>query len=403
MQAPGGGRGGFATSPVVDGDVAAARRVQSHGDAAVGDDSAADRLDRNRSDLERQHRLHARRRTTRRCARASRARCASTTRSARTLVDVYRHGRPQREPARSRADHGDRRVAVPHRRRSARPSARAPRRGRRSTCIASSGTRRSAAAGCARCTAWTSRSRSTTSTTARPIVGNGADRQALADRMSRAWVAFARSGDPNHAGTAALGAVHRDRARDDDAEHRVPPRARPLSRRTRRARGRDGHALGASTRRQRAVGGRPATPTHAESHTPADALCHRTVRHYLPCRPTCPSCPPASELSGPHCRLKVRASRKLSPRPPHRPPRPDQGEIVLRPRRHRARARHLRRDDDVQRRQRRDAARLLVPDRRPAGQRQLHRSRRAPTSSASTARSRRWTTTSCCRSSSRSR
>jgi len=33
-----------------------------------------------------------------------------------------------------------------------------------------------------------------------PIVGAGADRQALADRMSRAWVAFARSGDPNHAG-----------------------------------------------------------------------------------------------------------------------------------------------------------------------------------------------------------
>ena len=32
------------------------------------------------------------------------------------------------------------------------------------------------------------------------IVGNGADRQALADRMSRAWVAFARSGDPGHAG-----------------------------------------------------------------------------------------------------------------------------------------------------------------------------------------------------------
>jgi para-nitrobenzyl esterase len=32
------------------------------------------------------------------------------------------------------------------------------------------------------------------------IVGNGADRQPLADRMSRAWVAFARGGDPSHAG-----------------------------------------------------------------------------------------------------------------------------------------------------------------------------------------------------------
>jgi para-nitrobenzyl esterase len=32
------------------------------------------------------------------------------------------------------------------------------------------------------------------------IVGDGGDRQALADRMSRAWVNFARGGDPNHAG-----------------------------------------------------------------------------------------------------------------------------------------------------------------------------------------------------------
>lgn len=31
-------------------------------------------------------------------------------------------------------------------------------------------------------------------------VGTGPERQALADRMSRAWVAFARSGDPNHPG-----------------------------------------------------------------------------------------------------------------------------------------------------------------------------------------------------------
>ncbi len=32
------------------------------------------------------------------------------------------------------------------------------------------------------------------------IVGSGTDRQPLADRMSQAWVAFARTGDPNHAG-----------------------------------------------------------------------------------------------------------------------------------------------------------------------------------------------------------
>ena len=34
----------------------------------------------------------------------------------------------------------------------------------------------------------------------RAITGNGADRQPLADRMSAAWVAFARSGNPNHRG-----------------------------------------------------------------------------------------------------------------------------------------------------------------------------------------------------------
>ena len=62
-----------------------------------------------------------------------------------------------------------------------------------------------------------------------PIVGTGADRQALADRMSRAWVAFARSGDPNHAGLPRWEPFTADRACDDDAEHRVPSRPRPLS------------------------------------------------------------------------------------------------------------------------------------------------------------------------------
>jgi para-nitrobenzyl esterase len=35
------------------------------------------------------------------------------------------------------------------------------------------------------------------------VVGNGPDRHALADRMSSAWVAFARSGNPNHKGLPA--------------------------------------------------------------------------------------------------------------------------------------------------------------------------------------------------------
>ena len=63
--------------------------------------------------------------------------------------------------------------------------------------------------------------------------------------------------------------------------------------------------------------------------------------------------------------------RNLPARPQDRAPRPGEGKIVLRPRRVRPGAGHLRRDDDVQRRQRGDAARLLVPERRPAGQRDL--------------------------------
>ena len=35
---------------------------------------------------------------------------------------------------------------------------------------------------------------------AAPLVGTGADLQPLADKLSSAWVAFARTGNPNHAG-----------------------------------------------------------------------------------------------------------------------------------------------------------------------------------------------------------
>jgi len=35
------------------------------------------------------------------------------------------------------------------------------------------------------------------------MTGDGADRQTLADRMSRAWVAFARNGNPSHTGLPA--------------------------------------------------------------------------------------------------------------------------------------------------------------------------------------------------------
>ena len=37
------------------------------------------------------------------------------------------------------------------------------------------------------------------------MTGKGADRHALADRMAKAWVAFARTGDPNHAGLPRWG------------------------------------------------------------------------------------------------------------------------------------------------------------------------------------------------------
>ena len=56
-----------------------------------------------------------------------------------------------------------------------------------------------------------------------PITGARADRQALADLMSEAWLAFARSGDPNHAALPAwrpYTAEHRDTLIFD-----VPPRA----------------------------------------------------------------------------------------------------------------------------------------------------------------------------------
>jgi para-nitrobenzyl esterase len=35
------------------------------------------------------------------------------------------------------------------------------------------------------------------------MIGNGADRYALAEKISRAWVAFARTGNPNHKGLPA--------------------------------------------------------------------------------------------------------------------------------------------------------------------------------------------------------
>ena len=41
---------------------------------------------------------------------------------------------------------------------------------------------------------------------ARTEIGNGPERQPLADRMARAWVAFARTGNPSHLGLPAWSA-----------------------------------------------------------------------------------------------------------------------------------------------------------------------------------------------------
>jgi para-nitrobenzyl esterase len=56
-----------------------------------------------------------------------------------------------------------------------------------------------------------------------PITGARPDRQALADLMSEAWLAFARNGDPNHAGLPAWKAYTAERR--DTLIFDVPPRA----------------------------------------------------------------------------------------------------------------------------------------------------------------------------------
>ena len=105
MQPPGGSRGGFATSPVVDGDVAASRcRSDPGGDAVrrrvpllIGSTETEVTWSVNTdytppADAAALRRSHP--------ARALRVDAAH----ARTLVDdLSRHGRPRRQPARSRA------------------------------------------------------------------------------------------------------------------------------------------------------------------------------------------------------------------------------------------------------------------------------------------------------------
>jgi len=198
MQAPGGGRGGFATSPVVDGaslphDVfnPAATPLSASIPLLIGSTETEVTWSVN-TDY-----------TAPADAAALRTRIMRTLRvddsRAQSLVDVYRHGRPQAslldlalimETDASQFRTG---VDLEAERKSA--AARAPVYMYRFQWYSPVSGGRLRAMHCMDIPfAFDNVDNS------QPIVGAGADRQALADRMSRAWVAFARSVDPNHPG-----------------------------------------------------------------------------------------------------------------------------------------------------------------------------------------------------------
>ena len=198
MQPPGGGRGGFATSPVVDGALAAARCVQSVGDAAVGVDSAADRVDRDRSDVERRTPITPRPRTSARCARASSEPLRVDAGRARSAGRRLPARPAECEPARPRADHRDRRA------RSSAPASisQAERKSARGASaglhvplpVVLAGERRTAARDALHGHPVRLRQHRQQRVDRR----HRADRQRACRPHERAWVAFARSGDPNH-------------------------------------------------------------------------------------------------------------------------------------------------------------------------------------------------------------
>ena len=72
----------------------------------------------------------------------------------------------------------------------------------------------------------------TRSTTYRDtIVGVGAhDAKLMCDRLASAWVAFAKTGDPNNDADPALAGLRCDRPLDDGLQHRHPRRERPARR-----------------------------------------------------------------------------------------------------------------------------------------------------------------------------
>ena len=56
---------------------------------------------------------------------------------------------------------------------------------------------------------------------AKSMTGSGKDRYELAARMSSAWVAFARTGDPNHPGLPQVDAIRQHATCHDDIQRPV--------------------------------------------------------------------------------------------------------------------------------------------------------------------------------------
>ena len=197
MQPPGGGRGGFATSPVVDGtslphDVfsPAATPLSAGIPLLIGSTETEVTWSVN-TDYTSPADTTALADRLQRTLRVEAAR-------ARTLVDVYRHGRPGASlldlALIMETDASQFRTGVDLQAERKSAAARAPVYVYRFQWYSPVSGGRLRAMHCMDIPfAFDNVDNS------QPIVGSGADRQGLADRMSRAWVAFARGGDPNHA------------------------------------------------------------------------------------------------------------------------------------------------------------------------------------------------------------
>jgi para-nitrobenzyl esterase len=197
MQPPGGGRGGFATSPVVDGtslphDVfnPAATPLSAGIPLLIGSTETEVTWSVN-TDYTSPADATALADRIQRTLRVDAAR-------ARTLADVYRHGRPGASlldlALIMETDASQFRTGVDLQAERKSAAARAPVYVYRFQWYSPVSGGRLRAMHCMDIPfAFDNVDNS------QPILGTGADRQGLADRMSRAWVAFARGGDPNSA------------------------------------------------------------------------------------------------------------------------------------------------------------------------------------------------------------